>query len=90
MANRTVIIEPESVAQGIVSRVRPYLERVLINTAAPEIVGNALHLEEVWWYIPIPLPSAELRAYEYYDLLTDVEDEVKAQEHLRVLFVPAN
>lgn len=90
MATMTVNIEPASIAQDIVGRVRPYLERLLLGSAAPEIVEDALHLEEGWWYIPIRLPSAEIRAYEYYDLLTDVEDEIKAQEHLMVLFVPAN
>ena len=90
MATMTVTIEANSVAQDIVSRVRPYLERVLIETTPPEIVEDALHLEEGWWYIPIRLPAAEIPAYQYYDLLTDAEDEIKAQEHLMVLFVPSD
>lgn len=90
MAAMTVTIEANSVAQDIVRRVRPYLERVLIQTTPPEIVQNALHLEEGWWYIPIRLPAVEIPAYQYYDLLTDAEDEIKAQEHLMVLFVPSD
>jgi hypothetical protein len=90
MATMTVKLEPDSIAQEIVARVRPYLERNPIGETAPEIIEDALHLEEDWWYIPIRLQAGKMRAYEYYDLLTDVEDEIKEREHLKVLFVPAN
>ena len=89
MATMTVKIEPD-MAQEIVTRVRPYLERNPIGGAVPDILEDALHLEEDWWYVPIRLPAGETRTYQYYDVLTDVEDEIKAQEHLKVLFVPAN
>jgi hypothetical protein len=89
MATMTVKIEPESIAQEIVARVRPYLERSSIGDTAPEIVEDALHLEEDWWYVPVRVQPGEIRAYQYYDMLTDIEDEIKEQEHLKVLFVPA-
>lgn len=90
MATMTVNSELDSIAQEIVVRVRPYLEHNPIGNTAPEIIEDALHLEEDWWYIPIRLQAGKMRAYEYYDLLTDVEDEIKEREHLKVLFVPAN
>ena len=90
MATMTVEIEPKNIAQEIVTRVRHYLERNRIGETAPEILEDALHLEEGWWYIPIRLQAGKMRAYEYYDLLTDIEDEIKEREHLLVLFVPAN
>ena len=90
MATMTTGNDLENVAQEIVGRVRPYLERNPIGETAPEILEEALHLEEGWWYIPIRLQAGKMRAYEYYDLLTDIEDEIKEREHLMVLFVPAN
>jgi len=90
MATMTVRIEPESIAQGVVARVRPYLERSPIGNVMPEIIEEGLHLEEGWWYVPIRLQAGKMHAYEYYDLLTDIEDEIKEREHLMVLFVPAN
>ncbi len=48
-----------------------------------------MHLEEGWWYVPVRFNSQEPRTYEYYDTLTDIEDEIAAKEHLQVLFVPA-
>ncbi len=90
MATMTTGNDLENVAQEIVGRVRPYLEHNPIGETAPEILEEALHLEEGWWYIPIRLQAGKMRAYEYYDLLTDIEDEIKEREHLMVLFVPAN
>lgn len=46
MATMTVKIEPESIAQEIVGRVRPYLERNPIGETTPEIIEDVLHLEE--------------------------------------------
>ena len=89
MATMTIKIEPESIVQEIVARVRPYLERNPIQHIVPQIIEDALHLEEGWWYIPVRFSSQEPRTYEYYDTLTDIEDEIAAQEHLQVLFVPA-
>ena len=90
MATMTVKSEPQAIAQEVVGRVRHYLARNPIGGTAPTILEDALHLEEGWWYIPIRLQAGKMRAYEYYDLLTDVEDEIKEREHLMVLFVPAN
>ena len=89
MATMTIKIEPESIVQDIVARVRPYLERNPIQNIVPQIIEDALHLEEGWWYIPVRFSSQEPRTYEYYDRLTEIEDEIAAQEHLQVLFVPA-
>jgi len=47
-----------------VARVRPYLERNPIGGTTPEILEDALHLEEGWWYIPIRLQAGKMRAYE--------------------------
>ncbi len=90
MATMTVKIEPETIAQEVVARVRPYLERNPIDNSVPEILEDALHLEEDWWYVPIRILPGATRTYDYYDLLSGVEDEIKEQEHLKVMFVPAN
>ena len=90
MATMTVKIEPETIAQEIVARVRPYLERNPIDNSVPEILEDALHLEDNWWYVPIRIKPGATRTYDYYDILSDVEDEIKEREHLTVMFVPAN
>ncbi len=90
MATMTVKIEPDSIAREIVARIRPYLERTPIEGNVLEIVEEALHLEEDWWYVPVRVQPGEIRTYQYYDMLTDIEDEIKERENLKVLFVPAN
>jgi hypothetical protein len=90
MATMTVKIEPDTIAQEVIQRVRPYLERNPIENNVPEILEDALHLEEDWWYVPIRIAPGTTHTYQYYDTLTDIEDEIKEQEHLKVMFVPAN
>ncbi len=90
MATMTVKIEPDVIALEVIQRVRPYLERNPIENTVPEILEDALHLEEDWWYVPIRIAPGTTHTYQYYDMLTDIEDEIKEREHLKVMFVPAN
>ena len=90
MATMTVKIEPATIALEVIQRVRPYLERNPVENTVPEILEEALHLEEDWWYVPIRIAPGTTQTYQYYDLLTDIEDEIKEREHLKVMFVPAN
>jgi len=89
MATKTVLLEPEVVTE-IVSRIRPYLERSPINGVALKVEEDGIHQEEDWWYVPIMLDAVEPRTYEYYDLLIDIEEEIKERENIKVLLVPAN
>ena len=90
MATMTVKIEPEDIVQETLARIRPYLERSPVGDRASEIIEDALHLEDGWWYVPVRLHTGDRKAFEYYDRLTDVEDEIKEREHLNVLFVPSD
>ena len=89
MATMIVKIEPDTVAH-IVARIRPYLKRDSVHDNVPEIVEDAMHLEEDWWYIPVRLTQPGLQTYQYYDMLSEIEEDIKQRENLKVLFVPAN
>ncbi len=80
----------EQTPQQVEARLRPYLQQFPIYDTVVEIVEGAAHIEEGWWYVPVRLNTEVAHTYQYYDMLTDIEDEIKAREHLKVLFVPAN
>jgi len=42
-----------------------------------------------WWYIPVRTGENEPRTYEYYTVLTDIEEHLRRDENLDVLLVPA-
>jgi hypothetical protein len=89
MATMTVRIEPESIVQDFIARIRPYLERNPIDGAVAEIIEATLHLEGEQWHVPVRLPSPEARTYDHYAMLVDTEDEIEEQEGLDVSLMPA-
>lgn len=90
MTTQTLSQDVEQTPQQVEARLHPYLQRYPIYDTVVEIVEGAAHQEEGWWYIPVRLNTKVAHTYQYYDMLTDIEDEIKEQEHLKVLFVPAN
>lgn len=89
MTTQPAVLEPELTHQEVVARLRPYLQRHPIGNTVLEVIDGALRRDEDWWYVAVRLNAEEPRTYQYYDLLTDIEDEVAQQEHLKVLLVPA-
>jgi hypothetical protein len=54
-----------------------------------EIVERLVRNDEGWWYVPIRPTARYPITYVYYGVLTDIEGEIKANEHLDVLLVPS-
>ncbi len=46
------------------------------------------HREGDWWYIVVKPTPEDVRARDYRDVMEDIEDELKAKEHLKVLLLP--
>jgi hypothetical protein len=90
MTTQTVLQDAEQAHLQVEARLRPYLEQYPIYDTVVEIIEGAGHLEEGWWYVPVRLNTQVAHTYQYYDLLAEIEDEIKEREHLKVLFVPAN
>ena len=90
MTTQTLSQDMEQTQQQVEARLRPYLERYPIYDTVVEIVEGAGHLEEGWWYVPVRLNTQVAHTYQYYDLLAEIEDEIKEREQLKVLFFPAN
>lgn len=76
--------------QEVVKRLQPYLQQFPLNGVVLVAVEPAVRREENWYYVPVQLNTDAPRTYQYYDHLTDIEDEFQQKEHLNVLLVPAN
>lgn len=82
-------VELDSIKQDILRRVQPYLERMPIRGNVLEIVAEAVNQEGDWWHIPVRLNAQEPPVRSYYDMLNEIEEEIKRQERFTVMFVPA-
>ena len=61
--------------QQVVDLVRIYLQRHQNNGLVIEVMEPSVRHSENWWYVPVR-PNTELRTYQYYDLLSEVETDL--------------
>jgi len=60
--------------------------------ATIEIIEDGIRQEGNWWHVPVRPDRDIPRTYEYYEVLTDVEDEVQHEfeDDTEVLLVPSS
>jgi hypothetical protein len=54
-----------------------------------QVLENLIRQDTDWWHVPVRLTTNDPRTYQYYELLTDVEDEIFKKQQMNVLLVPA-
>ncbi len=74
----------------VLSRLQSYLDQHPINGMVLEPLGEGMRRDDNCYYVPVLLKEGELPAYQYYDMLIEIEEQFRQQEHLNVLLVPAN
>ena len=75
--------------QEIIQQVNHYLQPHQSDKMTIEIVEKAVRMDGDWWYVPIRSTSPEPITYTYFGVLTDIEGELKENDHLDVLLVPS-
>ncbi|MBI3921471.1 MAG: hypothetical protein HY318_08655 [Armatimonadetes bacterium] len=78
--------------ERVVQLVEKYLRTHPLRNASIEVVKQGLRQDGKWWYVPVR-PDRELpRTYEYYEVLTEIEDEIKQEMNgeVDVLLVPCS
>lgn len=81
-----VTIEPDEIEK----RINEYLARDpdLHRLRAHVLPGTVRH-EGGYWYVPVGTASDPERKFEYYDKLSDVEEQVKQQDQIEVIIAPS-
>lgn len=75
--------------RDVVQRVNHYLKSHPFDGLTVEIVEQAVREDGDWWYVPVRPSSQGSITYHYYGVLTDIEGELKQNDHLDVLLVPS-
>jgi hypothetical protein len=75
--------------EQIVELVRKYLKGHQPTDNPIEVLEQSVRSDGDWWYVPVR-PNHEIpKTYEYYVALAEVETELKQNEKIDVLLVPA-
>ena len=78
-------------ARQVVRLVAKHLENRRFNGVPIEVVASGVQREGTWWYVPVR-PNLPLRGtWRFFEVLTDVEDDVKRElgDKGDVLLVPS-
>jgi hypothetical protein len=53
------------------------------------VIARASRQEDDWWYICVrPGRGGDIRPYDYYDILAQVEREIEDEENMNIALVP--
>lgn len=75
--------------EEVIERVNRYLEPHQSAEMTIEIVERFVRADGGWWYVPVRPTTHSPITYNYFGVLTDIEGELKAKDHLDVLLVPS-
>ena len=73
--------------QGIKELVGNYLELHQPSNYRLNIVG--MRRDGEYYYVVVQPSRDDIRSYDYYNILAEVEDEIELHEKVNVLLVPA-
>lgn len=73
----------------IVDLVRKYLKDCHPAGVTIDALDEGIMRDGDWWYISVRPDHQFARTYEYYEALTQIENEIKQKEHLDVMLIPA-
>ena len=75
--------------QQILETVRRHVRERKVAGASLEVLDQPLKREGDWWYVPIRPTQEFPRDHEYYEELLRIEEEIKRDEQLDILLIPA-
>lgn len=65
--------------------VRPYLEHHSVNGITFDVVPDKIRKIDNWWRVPIRPSQWPERVFPLYEVLAEIEDELRDNNHLDIL-----
>ena len=72
----------------VLDKVEAYVDLHQPPTFRLNVVRGDVSHDGDWWYVVVKPTPEDVRARDYRDVMEDIEDELKAKEHLKVLLLP--
>lgn len=73
----------------VIEAVRRHIQGRTPGGAILEVLAEGVRQDHDWWYVSIRPSIQPARRYEYYETLSEVENEVQKSENITVLLIPA-
>ena len=73
----------------VLSLAKEYLKRYQPGDYSVEIVPDGVREEDDWWYIVVRPSRDDIKRYPYYEMLGEVEEELRQKKQINVMFVPS-
>ena len=81
MSEAETMNETLNIVEEYVSRHQPQAFRLNVSRQGARHEGD-------WWYVVVEPEPEDIRARDYRDLMEQVEEDIEAEKHLKVLLVP--
>ena len=75
--------------QQVIKLVERYLESHQPRDYRLRVLTEGVRQDENWWYVSVQPTSERPRSYDYYDALSETEQDIQEKEHENILLVPA-
>jgi hypothetical protein len=76
--------------QEAIKIVEKYLSKPKYRAAKYKlrVVPEACRQEDDWWYICVRAGRKNVRPYDYYDIMAQIEREIEDEKEVNILLVP--
>lgn len=76
-------------SQTIAQIVRQYLQNQHPGGVNLDVVEQGIRKDEFNWHVPVQPSTEPPKLFEYYEVLTEIEDELAKHEQIKVFLVPS-
>ncbi len=74
--------------QQVIKIVERYLEPHQPRDYKLRVLPEGIRQDDDWWYVIVQPTSDRPRSYDYYDALSETEQDIQDNEHENILLVP--
>jgi len=77
--------------ENVARLVQEYLKRSPGEAKEVRVVAEDVRLgdsADEWWWVPVLFNQDPYKRYFFYELFSDIEEQLEEKEHLNVLLIP--
>jgi len=75
--------------EHVAQLVQDYLQRSPGEAKEVRVVAEDVRLgDDQWWWVPVLFNQDPYKRYFFYELFSEIEEQLEEKEHLNVLLIP--
>ena len=73
----------------ILQLVKDHLKKIRLGDIAINVVNGEIKKEDAWWYVTVEPATQPQSMHQYYEVLSNIEDDLEAKYKVQVFLVPS-